>query len=252
MANGDGRRCRCSRVPPAQPNARTVVLALMVVSVLVLLSGVAAAAVPSITRGRAVAIAHAINLLHSDLPTFTAQSDPETAQQKRLTAQATACAGAVPTSEALVNENSPEFESGTEDSVTIGSSVEILPSSSLVARDLAAIERQRALRCLLNEFTSQLESSLPKGDAVAGAAGGRFRSVIPGVNTSFAIRLAFVVAVKVHSTKVAVPIYVDQIGFTIGQAEISLVVESTGTKPSTPLEAQLGSLLLRRARVALR
>jgi len=53
------------------------------------------------------------------------------------------------------------------------------------------------------------------------------------------------------TTTLILPLYVDLVGFTYGQAEVSLSVESVGAKPSTALEHRLVALLVARAHSAI-
>jgi len=223
--------------------------AVLLVVLLALAAGAALAAVHTITRGDATAVATAVSLRQDDLPSLKQESNPVTPQQQRLAAQAAACAGGVPPSEAYANTQSPAFVS-PQPSLTVASSVEILPSASLVARDFAAIERPRALTCMASELASQARLTLPKGDRLTAAAV-RVPSVVPGGGESFEIRVTVTVSSRERGTTVNAPVYVDQIGFADGQAEVSLEVEATLVKPSTSLERQLATLLVARARTAI-
>ena len=50
---------------------------------------------------------------------------------------------------------------------------------------------------------------------------------------------------------VTLPVYADEIGFSDGQAEVSLVLNSAVTPPSTSLERRLAAVLVARARATL-
>ena len=232
------------------PGWRTAALAALLVVLLGLVADVTLASPRTITRSQATAVATAISLRHSDLPGLKQEANPITAQQQRLTAQATACAGGVPASEAFANTQSPAFVSSGQ-SVTVVSGTEILPSAALVAKDFAAVTRPHALTCLLSELTSSLHASLPKGDKVTSATAARIPSVVSGIADTFAIRITFAVTVREATTTVSVPLYADQIGFTDGQAEVDLEVQTTVIKPSASLERQLAGLLVARARSAI-
>jgi hypothetical protein len=233
------------------PGWRTAVLAPLLVVLLGLVADVTLASPRTITRSQATAVATAISLRHSDLPGLKQEANPITAQQRRLTAQATACAGGVPASEAFANTQSPAFVSSGQSSVTVVSGTEILPSAVLVAKDFAAVTRPHALTCLLSELTSSLRASLPKGDKVTSATAARIPSVVSGIADAFAIRITFAVSVREATTTVSVPLYADQIGFSDGQAEVDLEVQTTVIKPSASLERQLAGLLVARARSAI-
>jgi hypothetical protein len=224
--------------------------ALLVVLIAVAAHG-AFASVRTVTRADATGLATAISIRHSDLPTFKQQSNPVTPQQQRLTAQATSCAGGVPPSTAYANTQSPAFVSSGQPSVTVASSVEILPSASLVAKDFAAIERPSGWHCLVSEFRSAVSPSLPKGDAITNTAVTRVPSLVSGAGATIMLRMTFDVSVRDGTSTVTVPVYVDQIGFADGQAEVTLEVQSTSVKPSASLERRLAGLLVTRARAAI-
>jgi hypothetical protein len=230
---------------------RACLVAPLLVVLIALAAQAAFASARSITRSDATAVAAAISLRHSDVPTLKQQSNPVTPQEQRLAAQATSCAGGVPPSEAYANTQSPGFVSAAQPSVAVASGVGILPSASLVAKDFAAIERPRALRCLTSEFTSALSPSLPKGDKVTKAAATRLPSVVAVNGATFEIRMVFDVSVREGTSTVSVPVYADQIGFADGQAEVTLDVQTTSVKPSASLERRLAGLLVTRARAAI-
>ncbi len=210
----------------------------------------AVAAQRTITRAEALGVATAISVRHADLPTFKQQSNPMTAQEQRLAAQLTKCAGGVPESEALANTQSPNFVNSSGSSVTVNSATEILPSTALVAKDLAAITGSHGPACLLAELRGELVPSPAKDETVTGRAA-RLPSVVSGADTAFADRFAVVIRVTHPSTTLILPLYVDLIGFTYGQAEVSLSVMTVGTKPSTALERRLAAPLVARAKAAI-
>jgi hypothetical protein len=216
--------------------------------------GAAAAATPaprSVTRAQAAAVASAMNLRHSDLPGLMQQANPQTAQDRKLDAQASACAGAVPPSRAYTDTQSPAFISSGQPSVAVASSVEIMPSTALVASDFHAVEQPRALPCLVTELDTQLRSSLPSSDRLGAGTATRLGPVASGVTDSFAVRIAFPVGVPAGKKVSTVTLYFDEVGFAWGQAEVSVEVQSTGVVPSSSLEKRLAGVLVARARATL-
>jgi len=223
-------------------------------AVLVLALAAAAAAAPPprhLTRSQAVAVASKLLLRHADLPTLTQQPNPQTSQERKLCAQAGACAHGVPTSEAYANPQSPAFVSSGQPTVAVASGVEILPSTALVATDFRAIEQPRALPCLLRELDTQLRMTLPAADRLGTGTIRRLPALVAGIGQSFALRITFPVTVKSGATRSTTLLYFDQVGFGYGQAEVSLEVQSNGVAPSTSLERHLGGVLLARAHATL-
>lgn len=204
----------------------------------------------TVTRRDAHAVAVAINLRHGDLPTLAAQSNPLTAQQRRFSAQLTACLGGVPNSEAYADAQSPTFTGSGSSSLTISSTTEVLPSAALVAKDLAAVRSAKGIPCLQRQLGAQLKASLAKGDTLS-IHGVLLPAIVSGSDGTFALRFNVVVGVKQAGATVPVRVYYDTIGFAYGQAEVGFDVLTTATVPSTSLERRLGASLLARARAAI-
>lgn len=223
-----------------------------VVLVAVLAVGVAAARGThrTVTRAAAHAVAVAINLRPSDLPTLAAQANPITAAQRRFSAQLTACLGGVPDNEAYADAQSPTFTSSGSSSLTISSTTEILPSAALVAKDLAAVRSAKGIPCLQRQLGTQLKASLAKGDTLS-IHGVLLPAIVTGSDGTFALRFNVVVGVKQGGSSVPVRVYYDTVGFAYGQAEVGFDVLSTATTPSISLERRLGASLLARARAAI-
>ncbi len=204
----------------------------------------------TITAAEAHTVATAISVRHADVPELKQESNPITAQEMAQTAQLTHCVGGVPVGEALANTQSPNFVSSSGTSVTVNSGTEILPSPSLVAKDFAAITGSRGLPCLLSELRRELVGTPRKGETVTSYAS-RLSTPVSGADGAFADRFHVIVHVARATTTLILPLYVDLVGFTYGQAEVSLSVETVGSKPSRSLERLLAALLLSRARTAI-
>ena len=204
----------------------------------------------TLSRREAHAAAVAINLRHVDLPSLAAQGNPITAQQRRFSAQLTACLGGVPNSRAYAEAQSPTFTGSGASALTVSSTTEILPSAALAAKDLAAVVGPAGIPCLQRQLGGELRASLAKGDTLQ-IHGEALPTVVSGSDGTFALRFDVVVDLKQGNTSFPVPVYYDTIGFAYGQAEIGLDVLSTSKKPSTTLERRLGAILLARARAAI-
>ncbi|MGA3361662.1 MAG: hypothetical protein ABSD82_06495 [Solirubrobacteraceae bacterium] len=203
-----------------------------------------------ITRADALAVATAISVRHGDVPKLKPQSNPMTAQETAQSAQLTACVGGVPESEALADTQSPNFVNRSGTSGTLSSGTEILPSIALVAKDFDAITGPHGLPCLLKQLRQELVGKPPKGETVT-AHGARLAPIVAGADRTFAYRVTVIITVTRKTTTLILPLYVDLIGFTYGQAEVSLTVEAVGAKPSASLERRLAAVLVARARSAI-
>jgi hypothetical protein len=228
-----------------------VALAASLALVTLAAGAVAAFASPgTITAAQAPAVAAAIAIRHTDLPSDHQKSNPITPQELQQDATLTKCAGGVPVSEALANTQSPSFLSPSGTSVTINSGTEILPSPALVATDFAAITGTHGLPCLLRQLRGELVGKPPKDETVKSFASSR-PPVVAGMAKAFAYRFTVIVTQTKRTTTLILPIYVDLIGFAYGQVEVSLSVEAVGSKPPVALERRLAALLVARARTAI-
>ena len=210
----------------------------------------ALAAPKTISHAGATAIATAVNLRHSDLATLKQQSNVVTPADRRSGATLDACIGETPPGKFYADVLSPNFVGPSPDQLTISSETEILPSPALVASDLAAIRRPKALSCLENSLGKALVSSAPKGSTFKISVG-RLSARLAGTDGVAAVRVTAVFKIKQGSTTVTVPAYIDDVGFAYGQAEVSLDVISTTAPPSAELETRLAVLLVDRAHAAM-
>jgi hypothetical protein len=226
------------------------VAAVAAVALLLCAAGIALASQRTISRSGAPAIATAVNLRHGDLPTLKVESNTVTAQDKRSEAQMEACIGEAPSSEMFADVVSSDFVGPSPASLTISSETQILPSTALVAKDLAADLKPHALTCVEAGLSAALRRSVPKGATLTLSAA-RLPTTVSGTDGVVAVRVTVVVHVKQGSTTVNVPVYLDSIGFAYGQAEVSLNVTSTNALPSTSLEHELTVVLVSRAHAAI-
>jgi len=229
---------------------RAAAVALASVCLLACGAVAALAAAKQITPADATAVATAVNLRHSDLPTLKAQANPFTAQQRQQNAKLTECIGEAPPSKLLADVQSQDFVGPSPDTLTISSETQIEPSVATVTSDLAAIHRPLALTCLRSALGSALATSAPKNSNYSIAIA-RLAATLPGTSGVAAVRVTATFHVKDGSKTVTVPAYIDDVGFAYGQAEISLNVVSTLQPPSATLETKLAELLIARAHAAL-
>jgi hypothetical protein len=220
--------------------------AVMVALVALLCATTAAAAgARTITRAQAAGVAAAISLRHGDLPALVASANPVTAKERQEEAQNAACDGGVPDTSAWAQAQSQSFDSPSSASevTSISSATLILPSTQLVAKDLAAVQGPRGLPCLRSELATELGR-----DGTVSLVGRRAAPVLAG---TFTLRFTATLSVKQGSGTVKVPLYADVIGFTHGQAEVSLNVVQSSVRPTVALEKRLAGLLVARAKAAL-
>jgi hypothetical protein len=208
----------------------------------------AAASAPAPTKAQAKSFATAVNLRRGDVPGFKlTPAEKTTAADRKMAASVASCAGGVAPARAVIDADSPDFSlaSGIVQQ-DISSEVEVLPTTALVAKDFAAVISKRGRTCL--------EHALQKGFDATKVAGVKFGKVsvltktvqANGASASFALR--FVITATIRGQKI--PYYSDFLGFTLGQAEVTLSALGFDQPVSDSDELGLFSLLLRRAEAA--
>ena len=212
-----------------------------------------ASSLPTVSRQQAKAVANAITLKHSDLPTYTQEKNPITAGELRQDAELAKCDGGVPRSQEFAETQSPSFVKAPtgKPSITVTADTEILPSAALVAQDLDATKGPKGIPCLKADLRSQLGGSLPAGAKLQSITGKRLPNVVANSPTAFIDRFAVKISVKESGATLELSLYADAIGFTYGQAEVSLTLETSDAPPPQALERLLSEELLVRARTAI-
>jgi hypothetical protein len=162
------------------------------------------------TRPEARSLAQAANLTASDLPDFTASPPDSSSGDPRGDARFVKCAGTVPSKKALATVPSSDFVQETDSSYTVISSVvQVMPSPSLVTKDLRASKTARARNCFAATLRRQLDA---QGTDVTRLS---VSSLKPGVRGGFGYR----VKVVAREQGVTVPIYIDVLVFGDGPVE---------------------------------
>jgi hypothetical protein len=212
---------------------------------------VALAAHPVVSRGRAHAVATAINLRHSDLPSLAQQpAEKESAADKRRDAALARCIGETPPAEALADVSSPGF-AAKDDSIILSSEADILPSAAAVAKDVAGLRRPRALTCLTSSLRPIIAGSLLKGQKLTSLSIARLPVAVAGADSVTGFRLTGSARVTDGGRTVDVPLYADSIDVTYGQAEVAVDVFQVPLKPPAALDSRLATLIVNRARSAI-
>lgn len=221
-----------------------LVLLLAVWAAVVAGPGTALAAAP--TKAGARAFAAAVNLVAADLPGYTGRVVPTSAASKSLDVATSRCAGGVDPRRALVNVDSLDFTrptpggAGTEE---VSSNVGVLPSSALAAKDLAAVRSARGRRCLAAGVNQLLRTMSAKGVTFGRAAISSLSHPAPGTDGSFGLRIKVTATVR----SVKIPFWVDEFGFRLGPAEVSLTAVGVLHPYPAADEQRLLALLVARA-----
>ena len=202
-----------------------------------------------ITKARAIAYAHAVNLRAADVPEMSISS-PEgaTPLPKRPAFEFAHCYGGVSPAHLLLKMHSPEFSVGRgAHSQLEESEVEVWPTPALAVSNFAANHTSRYRACLMR-FQEADNKDLNKGRAGQLHYGPLTVSALPdplpGVEASFGLRI---VQSLLRGGQIRHRIYHDILGFLSGPVEIEL--KATGFSRPVPLatEQRLLSLLYSRA-----
>lgn len=199
-----------------------------------------------ISRRQAVAFAHTVNLRAADLPGFKVAADHEheTAAEKRLEHEALRCAGTPSASDQLAEASSKsfKFEHGVL-AFSVSSSVGVARTAAIAAKELSAVRSRRTQGCL-----SHFLDELFKGREYHGASVSPFSITAvtpsaPGTTGSFGWRIS----AKVTTHRVAVPVYLELLGFVYGRSAVTLFTSAVPVPFPPVTEQHLFSLLLERA-----
>jgi hypothetical protein len=210
-----------------------------------------------LTRAQAISFADAVNLTAADVPGFKATSrherERETPAEKRLERELARCTGRSSNSPSeLIEESSKAFKLEHEIlHFSVSSEVSVAQSPALTAGELAAIRSNRVRGCLSRYLDLLLKYQILKEHTSAMIINPNSISLsisqgtppAPGATGSFGWRIT--AKVTVHN--VALPFYIDILGFVYGPAEVSL--SSSGALRPFPAATQehLYLLLLKRA-----
>jgi hypothetical protein len=207
-----------------------------------------AASGATVTKPRALAFAHAVNLTAADVPGFTASSkrSGQTAQEKQLERSMLQCVGSLGTERKVAEAGSKEFElnHGIVD-LSTSSEVTVAQTAALAAGELAAYRSARVRGCFAHFLGLILKGQRATGATVGAISIASGIPPAPGTTGGFGWRAT--VALGVRGLKV--PFYVDILGFVYGPSTVTLF--SSGVLEPFPAAAQqrLYQTLLRRAKV---
>jgi hypothetical protein len=198
-------------------------------------------------KARALAYAHAVNLKASDVPgARVSATERESGVPSREGVQFARCAGGVSPTVRISDVKSPKFTTGEgRAAMQVKSSVEVLPSAALAARNFAAVGSARGHACLVR--------ALP--EVFGAAAGGHFGratisplpSLLRSERDNFGIRISTSLTSVVAGKQVRLRVYLDTFEILAGPAEVGMGVTSVSRAPSRATERRLLMLLAKRA-----
>ncbi len=199
------------------------------------------------SHAQALAFAHAVNLTAGDVPGFTTssrRSQRSTPTEQRMERELLGCVGVSGASKSLVEAGSRQFERQSRLSeLSVSSEVNIARAGGSPAKGLQAIHSARTRACLTHYFNLLFRGRKTSGSTFGPVMISAGTPPAPGVDGSFGWRMT----TKLIGHGVAIPFYVDLLGFVDGQAQVSLLSSGAPLPFPAKAEQELYLLLLHRA-----
>ena len=212
--------------------------------------------VEPLTKARAIAFAHAVNLKPADVPGFVATSkrehERETPAKKRLERGLARCTGgALEAHDGLAKASSKDFK--LERGIlrfSVNSEVSVVRTPAIAARELAAIRSSHVRACLSHYLKLLFQNQIlgeeksrtainPNSISLSIAHG---TPPAPGATGSFGWRITAAITVR----NVKLRFYIDILGFADGPAEVSLFSSGVLRPFPAAIQEHLYWLLLKR------
>jgi hypothetical protein len=185
-----------------------------------------AVAAPSMTKADAVAIAGTINLTAGDMPGYSGSPATPSTGDSPFSARFDRCAGTVPTSKAVAEVQSDDFERSSQAGFDgVSSDVLVMPNAALARKDLRAAGSKRARKCMAAAFSGQ--------KAVGGVK--ILSAKVTSLPAPAANGVGIRIKMRVSGRGVTVPMYTDF--FIFGRGPVEAAVGFT-SGPSPPLRAE--------------
>lgn len=191
------------------------------------------------------ATAQAINLTAADMSGYQESANPDQAGGDEVQAKLDRCVGGPsPQSIQVVDVTSPNFDKGN---LEVSSDVTMMKSHQDAVADDRSVESPKLDRCIQQVAGPVFSQDLPPGAKVTKISASLVRPTehVPGL-------LGLQMTIDVSSTEsgvtVTVPIYIRELGFVVGRAEVGLEEVQPTSPLAVPNEASLVSLLYSRAK----
>src|ERR1700722_13618857 len=193
-------------------------------------SSTASALVPgggTVTKAQAATYAQAVNLRATDLPRMNAgKPEHEGEAPTPFELELARCYGGVNPQIRVLNRVSPTFTATSEgegEHEQVPSSVEVLPTQAIAAKDNAAQLSPHGLDCLRSLIPATIANSDTRPVRYGSVTLRHLPNPLPGVPGSFAVEIT--VSVLGAPSQLAAPpppLYIDILGFLSGAGEINL------------------------------
>ena len=225
----------------------------LVITAALLCVGCATDSSDTVTRTRALAYAHAVNLRAGDVPGLKPFTTEVATKGSIFSAAIEGCSGFTGIGQ-LVGVSSPRFRAIGQRNAPLRSQVAysavyVAKSGAIASQDVRALNGQRFRRCL-ERYRAVEAAAHPKIN------GEQFKSQIrvsplsptlPGVRP-FGLRESYTLSARFARSATRQPAYEDVLGFAVGPAIVVLKTESVPHPVAGPAERRLLTVLLDRAR----
>lgn len=208
----------------------------------------AAGAGAEVSKAQATAYARTVNLGAMDVPGAVVRSqEQESGAPSQESVRFARCAGAVNPNRRIVDVKSPTFIERGAEPTQLKSSVEVMPSTTLAARNYAAVRTARGHACLVRVLPLVLGGATARSGGFGPATISFLPDLLPSGKESFGVRVTTSRTTILAGKQTSVPVYLDIFEILAGPAEIGLSATSLSQPPSSTTERRLLSLLYDRA-----
>jgi hypothetical protein len=208
----------------------------------------AAGAGAELSKAQATAYARMVNLDAIDVPGAVVRSqERESGAPSQEGVRFARCAGAVNPNRRIVNVKSPTYVERGGEPTQLKSSVEVMPSATLAARNYAAVRTARGHACLVRVLPLVLGGATARSGGFGPATISFLPDLLPSGEESFGVRVTTSRTTILAGKQTRVPVYLDIFEILAGPAEVGLSATSLSQPPSSTTERRLLSLLYDRA-----
>jgi hypothetical protein len=202
-----------------------------------------------ISKSRAIAYAHTVNLTAVDMPGAVVRSqERESGAPSQESIRFARCAGAVNPDSRVVDVKSATFRIGQGTEPTqMKSSVEVMPSAALAAHNFATLRSAPGHSCLVRVLPQVLAGTGARSARFGPAKTAFLPDLLPPGEQNFGLRVTTSLTASVAGKQTRLPVYLDIFEILAGPAEVSLTATSVSQPASSATERRLLSLLYSRA-----
>jgi hypothetical protein len=201
-----------------------------------------------VSKAQATAYARTVNLDAIDVPGAVVRSqERESDAPSQESVRFARCAGAVNPNRRIVNVKSPTFIERGAEPTQLKSSVEVMPSAALAARNYAAVRTTRGHACLVRVLPLVLGGATARSGGFGPATISFLPDLLPSGEESFGVRVTTSRTTILAGKQASVPVYLDIFEILAGSAEVGLSATSLSQPPNSTTERRLLSLLYDRA-----